>query len=188
MAELTDQDPDTVADLIIAAADPFETISKVARETGLSNELANALVKKLREEHGDLVDKLQESRTRDLADILEEKAYIAANLLTPDKMRGSSARDISIVMGVLLDKAQLLRGRPTQIVSHEERMNLQELMAAMTKEADRRGMIIDLHAEDVQILDEPVERKVRPHVGQRSIHELNHLKQIEKMEESGEPT
>ena len=58
--------------------------------------------------------------------------------ITDEKLDKAHARDLAIVYGVLIDKKQLLEGKPTQILSIEERRDLSELLPLLLKEAERR--------------------------------------------------
>ena len=58
--------------------------------------------------------------------------------LTDEKLDKAHARDLAVVYGIFVDKKQLLEGKPTQILSIEERRALPELMELMLREAKRR--------------------------------------------------
>jgi len=49
-----------------------------------------------------------------------------------------------VTFGIISDKKLLFEGRPTQIVSNEERRALDELMPELVKEAARRGIALEL--------------------------------------------
>jgi len=62
--------------------------------------------------------------------------------VTDEKIDKASLRDVAIAYGVLIDKKQLLEGKPTQILSVEERQELSDLLPALLREAERRGILV----------------------------------------------
>lgn len=62
--------------------------------------------------------------------------------ITDDKLDKAHARDLAIVYGVLIDKKQLLEGKPTQILSIEERRDLKDLLPLLLLEAERRQITV----------------------------------------------
>ena len=52
----------------------------------------------------------------------------------------AGARELSIALGVMIDKRQILKGEPTQRVSHEVKANLGQIGEAIYKELARRGI------------------------------------------------
>lgn len=62
--------------------------------------------------------------------------------ITDEKIAKAHARDLAIVYGVLIDKMQLLEGKPTQILSVEERRDLKDLLPLLMAEAARREITL----------------------------------------------
>lgn len=79
--------------------------------------------------------------------------------ITQDKIDKSHARDLAIVYGVLIDKMQLLEGKPTQILSIEERRDLGELLPLLLKEAERRQITVKTDTAPIMQVD--VRQKAR---------------------------
>lgn len=82
--------------------------------------------------------------TAELIAALKGKIALATNALTEEKLAKTPARDLATAVGILIDKIQLLEGKPTQILSHEHRMALNEIAPKLLEEARRRGMLIEL--------------------------------------------
>ncbi len=55
-----------------------------------------------------------------------------------------SGRDLLVGAGILFDKRQLLKGEPTAITKFQDMRNMEELMEMFTKEAARRGKLVDV--------------------------------------------
>ena len=73
----------------------------------------------------------------------EEKLHMIRHYMDDKTMAEASARDLGLIAGVLIEKRQLLRGEPTQIISDHERRKIHELMPELVAEAKRRGLTVD---------------------------------------------
>lgn len=71
---------------------------------------------------------------------VSDLAYRAMAAITDEKLEAASAKDNAIVMGIALEKRQLLRGEPTAIVghTHEAAGSLDRLCEAIVSERERR--------------------------------------------------
>ena len=87
--------------------------------------------------------------TRYFLEQIEEKLALALLQLTPSKLNRSSGRELTSIVSMLSEKRALLRGEPTQIVSHEQRQKLNDLLPELIKEAKRRGITIEGSMKDV---------------------------------------
>ncbi len=67
----------------------------------------------------------------------------------PEALARSSSKDVATIMGILVDKAQLLRGEPTQITRLQDVKKLDEVAEMLQAEMQRRGKIIDVTPEKV---------------------------------------
>ncbi len=81
---------------------------------------------------------------KELIDKIESRIHTVLSFLDPYVMAGASAKDLSSSLDYLIKNAQLLKGKPTQIMSHVERRQLNELIPEIMREAKRRGVIIDV--------------------------------------------
>jgi hypothetical protein len=64
---------------------------------------------------------------------------------------------LAIITGILTEKEQLLLGKPTQILSHQERKNLNELIPVLIQEARRRGIDFGISAETTDAIYTEIE-------------------------------
>ncbi len=67
----------------------------------------------------------------------------------PDIWNRASARDLAAISALMIDKRQLLRGEPTQIMRVEDFRKLDELGKVLHEEMERRGMLVDVTPEPV---------------------------------------
>ena len=60
-----------------------------------------------------------------------------------------SLKELSTVYGQMIDKRQLLKGEPTQIIKIQDIRELDEMAALLHEEMERRGLMIDVTPEKV---------------------------------------
>jgi hypothetical protein len=77
---------------------------------------------------------------KELVNTLEQKLSMALEYIDDFALSGASAKDLSSTADVLNKNLQLVKGLPTQIVSHAERKKLNELLPALIAEAEKRGV------------------------------------------------
>lgn len=77
----------------------------------------------------------------EIIDKIEDIVLRTADSIDDQDIRAASLRDRATVIGILVDKRQILKGEPNSIVSFQQREKLNELMPALLEEAARRGMI-----------------------------------------------
>ena len=59
----------------------------------------------------------------------------------------ASVKDLAAVAGMMVDKRQLLRGEPTQVIKIQDVRKLDEMAKALHEEMERRGMLVDVTPE-----------------------------------------
>ena len=171
-----------------ALSDPLSSLQAAARECGLSEETAMRLVKRVKAQYQPVLQEMREFKTGELLQLLTDRAGRALEYLDDYALAASSAKDLAIITGILLEKRQLLSGEPTHILSTEDRMSLNKLAPALEAEFRRRGFL----AEDRGDIIEVVATEVRPGVsvmrgGKKTGNVPQKLKQIAMKKEIGEP-
>lgn len=139
--------------LAIIATNPDEVVAKLAKDAGFSHHVTQNFIKRLRIQGGAFKEAVQKLNRRELVEKLDEKISLGLHFMDDFALAGMDGKDLAIMIGILIEKKQLLEGRPTQILSFEERKHLGELLPAYVKEAARRGITIDATA--VEIREEP---------------------------------
>lgn len=81
---------------------------------------------------------------------VERKLALGLASLTPVKIAGASVGDLQKLVSMLVEKRALLRGEPTQIVSHRERRRIDEVLPMLVAAAQKRGVVLDLTARVVE--------------------------------------
>ncbi len=67
----------------------------------------------------------------------------------PEVIANATARDLSSMLGMAIEKRQLLRGEPTAITRFEDIRKLDDVAELLDRELKRRGRIIDVTPEEV---------------------------------------
>ena len=83
-----------------------------------------------------------------LIELMDSKALELLVHMTPDKMEKATVQQLAIAMGVLTDKARLMRGEPTAIYRVEDSRKLDEIGKAILQEMDARGITFDGELDD----------------------------------------
>lgn len=108
-------------------------VSKTARQLGLPRTTLNEW-KAGRVTNG--VTELRQVKKEGLADALERIAYKCVEVL-PDKLDLASAKDAAVVLGVSVEKMQLLREKPTSIQVTETALTPEERAARVSELLER---------------------------------------------------
>ncbi len=65
----------------------------------------------------------------------------------PQVWNRASARDLAAISALMIDKRQLLRGEPTQVIKIQDIRKLDEMAKVLHEEMERRGMLVDVTPE-----------------------------------------
>lgn len=143
-----------MADLLaIIATNPDDVVRKMAKSAGFPYHVTEKFIKRLRVQGGDFKETVQKLGRRELVEKIQEKIALGLAYMDDFAMSGMDGKDLAIMLGILIEKQQLLEGRPTQILSFEERKHLSDLLPAYVAEARRRGITVDSTA--VEVREEP---------------------------------
>lgn len=74
----------------------------------------------------------------EMADACDHKAGEILQLMTEQSIAAATLAQKASAFGILVEKGRLLRGEATQIITHDDRRTLKELIPAFLKEAERR--------------------------------------------------
>ncbi len=151
--------PDVTAEFLLAfASEPWVPIADLARRCGLSDVTAAALTKRIEQRYQPVVEKVRDISGKEMLRKLDQKTHMLVDAIDQDTIDNTAGakgglKDIAIAFGILAEKRQLLQGRPTQILSVEERVNLSAVLPSLIKEAQRRGLTVDLNAGEFSVDD-----------------------------------
>lgn len=135
-------DPELVAGAMAALTDPEERLKNAIKELGLPVKAAEAMVRRLKARYMPAVDEVKAYRTKEMIDAMRGKITLALQFMNPQALAEATGRDLAMIVGILVEKMQLLKGEPTQIISNSERKQMDQLVPALLKEAARRGIAL----------------------------------------------
>lgn len=139
-----------VAELLdIVASNPDDVVRKLAKAEGFPHHVIELFLKRLRVNHQGLKEAVQTLGHQQLIYKIDEKIALGLKYMDDMAFAGLNAMQIAITLGILIEKKQLLQNKPTAILSFEERGHLGALLPAYVREAQRRGMFVDLTATEV---------------------------------------
>jgi hypothetical protein len=66
-------------------------------------------------------------------------------------MAETKLKDLGVLLGITTEKLLLLEGQPTSIISHDDHRKMDEVLPALLKEIQRRGVKADLTERKVSL-------------------------------------
>lgn len=123
---------------------------EVVGAAGVPPKIAMELGRRIRANLGQVSAEWKKMSVAEEIGILTEKRQLLLQNIDQVSVVGMGAKDLALAYGILLDKSQLLGGKPTQIFDFNSRKQLAELMPVMIAEAKRRGITVDGTATVVQ--------------------------------------
>lgn len=141
VGELSNED---VARLLeVMARNPASDVRQLAKAEGFGLHAVDKFLRHMREQAPQTAEAVRALGHNDMIEVLTEKLTLTVNALTKEKLDATGARDLAIVFGILTEKRELLKGKPTQIFSFEERRKTGDLLSVYVKDAQRRGIVVD---------------------------------------------
>lgn len=140
------KDPAKFAAIVDAATEPeakLESIRKVFKDYGLPPIASEALLRRIRQKYFGVVEATRSLKSGEIVDALNNKIDLALRYMDDKTMSEASFRDLALGTAAMIEKRQLLRGEPTQIISDAERAKLHELLPRVIAEAQRRGLTVE---------------------------------------------
>ena len=136
--------PEKAAEAIDLATDPYRRLADVAEASQMPLATVKALINRVRNHYQPVHEELKRIKDNEIIELLRDRTGRALGYLDDYSLSSASAKDLAITIGILIEKTQLLEGKPTQILSVEERRHINDLLPAVIKEAKRRGHVIDV--------------------------------------------
>lgn len=118
----------------------FHTLAAAA---GVPARLAAALGRRVAANYGKFVEVFTRETLQQQIQKTTDKAQFVLEHIDEVSIAGMNAKDLAMAYGILVDKAQLLGGKPTQVYDFNVRAKLEVLMPQFLAEAKRRGITVD---------------------------------------------
>ena len=197
--DLTDRVEETLtgeqlADVLLEGSKPLQSFMAAAKALGLKPRTTQRLVQRLRAQYQPILSELRKFQKDQFLELLEDRAHRALEYMDDYSLANANAKDLAIIVGILMEKRQLLRGEPTQILSIEERAGMGELIPRLLQEAERRGLSVGVYKTiegEAEVVTNPPdpERATRPRSVAKAYGPEMHLRgEVRKKTESGEPS
>ena len=135
--------PEETAKALELMGDPLKDFEAIAEASGLPRKTVHILAQRLRRRWVPVSNKISVINQKELLLKIEDRMDKALEYMDDVAFASAPLRDLALTFGILHDKRQLLMGQPTQILSVQERKELNELLPEIVKEAERRGITID---------------------------------------------
>lgn len=137
-------EPDRLGEILADFSDPrLKPIAEMALEEGMNPVAVQSLLRRLQEKYIKTTALVGEVKTEDTIRVLEGgyQRIFESVLRTPDaELDEVPLRDRAVAGAVLLDKAQLLKNKPTEIVrTQAEVEKLTQVGAWLSEEVQRRA-------------------------------------------------
>lgn len=123
--------------------DPFAEVADLAAKTGLREGVIRGLKTALSTQLQAPTAALRRITNASLLDKIDDRLDRAVDGIDEMALARAPLRDKVYAADRLFNMRQLLKGEPTQIVSSDERKALNDLIPALIRSAQRRGVIID---------------------------------------------
>ena len=139
--------PDETAALLDTALEPFVHIQAAARACGFPPSTAKRLMQRMAARYQPLRDAIAPVKDEELILLLQDRALRCLQYADDFAMAGAPLKDLLVSAGIAIDKAQLLKGEPTQITRLEDIRKLDQVGKLLQAEMERRGLIVDVTPE-----------------------------------------
>lgn len=110
---------------------------------GMPRAMISGLVRRLKTQYRPVVKTLEKFNADLFAEKLGRKADLIEEYMDEALIASSGLKDLSYALSILVDKRQILAGKPTQIYDITVRAKLDALVPALITEARRRGITIE---------------------------------------------
>lgn len=147
------KEPERFAAAFDAASETkLAKLKDVLEENGIPPKASQAIIHRIRVKYFGAVTEVRNLKKMELDEMLGKKIHLMLHYIDDKVASEASARDLAMGVAQLIEKQQLIRGEPTQIVSDLERKKLNELLPLAIAEAKRRGLTLE-----GQVLERTVE-------------------------------
>jgi DNA-binding Lrp family transcriptional regulator len=138
------KDPEKFGAILDAVSETKLTkLSDALRENGIPPGACASIIHRIRVKYFGAVTEVRNLKKMELDEMLGRKIHLMLHYIDDKVASEASARDLAMGVAQLIEKQQLIRGEPTQIVSDLERKKLNELLPLAIAEVKRRNLTIE---------------------------------------------
>jgi len=144
--------PEEAAAFMDLVTEPgFEGVADAAKESGLGVRAAQSLINRVQENYEPVKREVDRIKTETLVRKFERIAEAALDTIDQEKLDEMDAYKLTLIGAIATDKRELLDGRPTERISVEDRRALPEIMAALLREAQIRGLTPEVNPDTQKV-------------------------------------
>lgn len=121
---------------------------EMAKGVGLPSRIANGLAQRLMVGTG-VSGETKVLKGQEIADSLREKVSKALEYLDDYAFANSSGKDLALTIAILVDKMQLIEGKPTALYDVSISHKIEVMMPQFLSEAKRRGLTLDVTPDQI---------------------------------------
>ena len=121
----------------------YAMLRQAMKDAGLKPTMITGFMKRLRTNFAPVLANAERLTTQELIKQLESKLSLTLGFMDEFAVSQASFKDMSIALGLMIDRKQLLEGKPTMVLDHTTRLQIQESLPMLIQEAKRRGITIE---------------------------------------------
>ena len=144
-------DEEKFVEVVAALAGPTQTVKQAAEATGIPLITVKRILERRRSQHAATFAAIETLEAKHVIKGLKDRTALTLDAMAPEKIAAASYRDQATALGIMLQHHETLQGRPSSILAFEPRHKLEDVAGLLLAEMRRRGMVVDAHAEDVQV-------------------------------------
>ena len=146
------QQPEKAAEFFDLVTEPgFENAAEAMRECGLPKSTAEKLLERIQTNFVPAKIEIERIKTEHFVKTAEKLALRFWDSITDEDIQNIDAYKRVIAGAILVDKRELLDGRPTERISVEDRRALPEIMSRLLHEAEVRGLMPEQNPETQRV-------------------------------------
>lgn len=143
--------PEVAAAAIEAASDPvsksqadaIDRVNEELKNAGIPGKVSAAIVRRMRARYGNLISVKKQITTNEILKAIDEQIHLIDSYIDDKVCAESNLRDLGLVKAAFIEKRNLLRGEPTQIITNTDRKKLEALIPMLVAEGQRRGITVE---------------------------------------------
>jgi hypothetical protein len=146
-------DPEKGAEVVTELSSPAaESIKQVALEQGIPYSAALSIARRLDGKFLPLKHAIGSVKAHDIADLCTERGYALVASIDDQVIADMKGFQRAIAGCALIDKGELMRGKPTHVYSIQEMRGLPQLIEMLIASAEQRGLVTDVNPETQRVL------------------------------------
>ncbi len=142
--KLTEENsPEAAALVFDRMTEPGAKQVQAVKDSGLPQKTVSAIIRRMETRHLTTTHEVRERKAEELLPLIQEKLFDSLEYMDEVAFSEASLKDLGIFHGVMTDKLLLHQGKPTQIMTIDDRREMKELLPDLLREVRSRGLVIE---------------------------------------------